>query len=166
MRLLSEQKNISWAPLPNIVRLLALDEMPEVALCSSAYVLAFEGDKILMADLDRGVDIPGGHIDEGETPYQAMRRETHEETGAKIQTAQLFCAQHIQVTCAKPENYRYPYPESYQLMYVSSDFIEGDFVEDEDSNGPLLLSEKQVMQTAWYEKNTALYHYARDILSL
>jgi len=161
--ILIEEKNIEWAPQPNKVRLTLTGEEPEAGLCSSAYVLAFEGDKILMADLDRGVDIPGGHIDPGETPEQAMRRETQEETGAIIGQAQLLGLQQVTLLGDKPVGYAYPYPTSYQLMYFTRDFQMGVFTEDEDSNGPVFIERAHAETIPWIQKNLALYRHALEM---
>lgn len=50
--------------------------------------------KILL--VDRGVEpygwaIPGGYVDENETPLQAAVREVREETAAKIEVVEQFC---------------------------------------------------------------------------
>ena len=121
MKILQTEKNVAWLPQPNKVSFIVSREMPPPALCTSAYVFAFEGDALLMADLDRGVDIPGGHIDSGETPEAAMRRETKEETGATLGAVRMLGYQKITLKGPKPPGYKYPYPESYQIMYHATE---------------------------------------------
>jgi 8-oxo-dGTP diphosphatase len=160
MKIIKLENNISWAPQPNELVLVETDVMPPLELCSSAYVLAFAGDDLLMAELDRGVDIPGGHIDPGEDAETAMRRETQEETGAIIGAASLLAVQKITVAGAKPDIYRYPYPISYQLIYLSSDFRQGAFVKDEDSLGPVMIARDKAADVPWLKNNWNLYELA------
>lgn len=48
-------------------------------------VFLFYGDKIALADItDRGMCIPSGRIEPGETIAQASERECYEETGARL----------------------------------------------------------------------------------
>ena len=51
----------------------------------AALVFPFYGDRIVLADIaTRGWCIPSGHIEPGETPEQAVRRESEEEAGAVL----------------------------------------------------------------------------------
>ena len=163
MSVIQTQNNLSWLPQPNTVVITATTEMPPLELCTAAYVLAFEGNDLLMADLDRGVDIPGGHIDPGETPEQAMRREALEETGATLGPARLFAVQKMTVTGPKPEGYKYPYPVSYQLMYVAQGVTQGTFTSDEDSKGGVMITPEQAKNVPWLQQNRALYDYAASV---
>ena len=160
MKIIKQERNVSWALQPNELVLHECDVLPPLDLCSSAYVLAFAGDYLLMAELDRGVDIPGGHIDPGEDPETAMRRETKEETGAIIGAARLMAVQKITVAGQKPEIYRYPYPVSYQPIYLSSDFRQDTFVKDEDSLGPVMIGRDKAAEVPWLKNNWNLYQLA------
>lgn len=54
--------------------------------CASAFIINPENKKILLvkhSDYSKWLQ-PGGHIEEGETPEEAARREVYEETGIKI----------------------------------------------------------------------------------
>ena len=53
----------------------------------AALVFPFYGDRVVLADIpSRGWCIPSGHIEEGETPAEAVRREAREEAGALLGT--------------------------------------------------------------------------------
>lgn len=160
MTILSKQDNIGWLPQPNTVELLATADLPDLSLCTGAYVFAFDGDRLLMADLDRGVDIPGGHIDPGETPEAAARRETREETGATLGSLRLFAVQKMTLTGDKPEGYKYPFPVSYQLMYLSNSVTPGVFTTDDDSKGAVMIARTEADTVPWIAANRALYDYA------
>jgi len=160
MTVLSRTENIAWLPKPNSAEILLTAELPPAALCTAAYVFAFDGDKLLMADLDRGVDIPGGHIDPGETPEVAMRREVLEETAATIGPARLFAVQKLVCTGEKPDGYKYPFPVSYQLMYVANGVTHGTFTQDEDSKGAIMIAKADAANVPWIENNRPLYDQA------
>lgn len=163
MKILHQQNDIEWLPKPHEVTLIATAEMPPAQLCTSAYVFAFDGDRLLMSDLDRGIDIPGGHIDPGEGPEAAMRREAKEETGATVGPATLFAVQKITLKGPKPEGYAYPYPDSYQLMFLSTRVTPGEFVKDDDSRGGLFIDPSQAKDIPWIQRNRALYDCALDL---
>ncbi len=58
----------------------------EVLPRESAYGIHVEGDKVLLVrpTWSRKWDLPGGRIEEGETPFQSMTREFLEETGYMV----------------------------------------------------------------------------------
>ena len=53
----------------------------------TAYAIAFEGDRFLMVwnEKRNGWEMPGGHVEEGETSEQAAKREFLEESGYAIE---------------------------------------------------------------------------------
>lgn len=53
-------------------------------------ILNSEG-KILIIDEDGAYYLPGGGIDSGETPVEALRREIMEEAGAEMDAASYLC---------------------------------------------------------------------------
>ena len=64
---------------------------------SAARVVVLAGDEVLLqGDTDPGIpgsrfwQTPGGGIDPGETPREAAVRETHEETGLRIDPGELL----------------------------------------------------------------------------
>lgn len=73
--------------------------MPPKRLISAALAFVFEGERLLLASIKarswesggkvRTWDLPGGHLERGETPEPAMRREVLEETGAVVGSAAL-----------------------------------------------------------------------------
>lgn len=68
---------------------------------------------------ERGWDIPGGHLEPGETAEQAMCREVLEETGRIVKPVKQFGYQHIRIEGEVPDDYRYPTPAGYQLFFLA-----------------------------------------------
>lgn len=51
---------------------------------SAVFMIAFEGDRMLAIQNERGWDIPGGFVEVGESVEEALRRELVEEGGASV----------------------------------------------------------------------------------
>lgn len=67
-------------------------EMPARELVSAVFLVGFKGGNVLAARNERGWDIPGGHLEEGESLLAGLRREVREEAGATFEKAVPFAA--------------------------------------------------------------------------
>lgn len=84
-------------------------------------IYIFQDDKLLLTNIkSRGWDLPGGHIEPGETPRAAVIRELHEETGAVAKRLGLIGYLKITNQAANERNKRYP-KESCILIYRGYD---------------------------------------------
>lgn len=75
---------VSWGATRATFLPVGVSVPAEVAV-NAAMVFAMQDGNFVVADIrGRGWCIPGGHIEAGETPEQAVRRETYEEIGATL----------------------------------------------------------------------------------
>lgn len=114
--------DVGYMPKPNLVEIILTDEVADARLTKTAFIIpVFDNGDILLAFNpadNRGVEIAGGHVEEGETLEQAAVRECLEEVGCHV--VDLTPIGYLRLTCLGeiPEGYRYPHPVSYQQFYA------------------------------------------------
>jgi len=161
MQILGVGYNIAWLPLPNEIALILDDQLPPIPAITSALALAFDGERILMTNLrQRGWDIPGGHLEPGETPEAAMRREVMEEAGALLTDVQLLGYQRIRLLGQVPDGYRYPYPDSYQILYLARVAELVAFAGTEEASQRAFFAPTAAEELTWVRENRLMYDQA------
>ena len=78
---------VYWHAWDSDATFLPGHELPSASagLLWAVLVILYYGDKLVLADIaGRGLCIPSGKVEDGETIDQAVEREVHEETGATI----------------------------------------------------------------------------------
>lgn len=157
----------------NIVEIYLSDELPDLTLCTSAYGFVFKDGMFLQTELregerpERRLDIPGGHIDERETPDQAAIRETFEETGVHIDNAKLVAVIKITNNKSKEESsLEYPYPVSYMLFYLCDFVTEEVFEGNEDTHGRVWVSPKDFPSSIWCKENKILFNRVLNLINI
>ncbi len=93
---------------------------PREYISSARAIVLREGSLLLVDDRD-GVRhvLPGGRLEDDETPEQALHREIAEETGWQIGGVRPLGFLHFQHLTPKPQGYRYPYPNFLQVVYAA-----------------------------------------------
>lgn len=81
---------LQWLAPGSLARLFAASRFPTGVRCSSSAGLIYNdrGQMLLVRVIKRGWDIPGGHLDPGESPTEALVRETAEEAGIEVEGAE------------------------------------------------------------------------------
>lgn len=165
MEVIAIERDIQWLPLPNEAALVLGDALPPLPLITSALALAFDGQRLLMTNLQqRDWDIPGGHLEADETPEEAMRREVFEESGALLGDVRLLAYHHIRLLGAVPTGYRYPYPDSYQVLYLAQVLALHDFEATEETSARAFFRPDESMKLRWVIENKPVYEAALRIV--
>ncbi|TDE60337.1 NUDIX hydrolase [Nonomuraea mesophila] len=111
---------LPYIPVAHRMDLMRSASVPplEQTTCAFAFVADRTG-RTLMTRVDgRGWDIPGGHLEPGETAADAAVRELYEETGLRLSPSALsvFAWERIELLAPAPDGYRYP-PLTYMVMF-------------------------------------------------
>jgi len=161
MPVLRHEVDVPWMPLPNEVVLESGDVLPPRETITAAFVFAFSGDRLLFANLvRRGLEIPGGHLEPGESPEDAAVREAREETGARVRDLKPLAWQRHEIRAPRPEGYPFPYPTTHMVFFVGRVQELNPFVPDDESLGRQLLTRNEADRLPWVERSRTLFEVA------
>ncbi|HUR04035.1 MAG TPA: NUDIX hydrolase [Nonomuraea sp.] len=102
-----------WIPVPHRLEVVLSSRLPPTGEITTAFaVVRDDAGRMLLTCVDRegrGWDMPGGHLEAGESPVDAAVRELAEETGLVLAADELsvFAWLRIELTGPVPEGYRY-----------------------------------------------------------
>src|SRR3989344_9274022 len=119
----------------------------EKAEISAVFLIGFIGEKIVAARNERGWDIPGGHLEEGEEPIDGLRREAEEEAGVSFVDAVPYAKS---LTSNKGK-----YRGKFMVVFVSNSCKLEDFTPKPDALERDLLDTETLIER---------YHGEKDLL--
>lgn len=94
------------------------DEIPPTDLVTSVRGIVLLDDSVVVMENEDGLHfMPGGRIEPDESFIDALGREIREECGLTVDSAQLLGFLHFRHRQPEPENYSYPYPNMFHLIY-------------------------------------------------
>lgn len=118
---MKKYSGISWLQKEATLTTITNEEMNNLSIekgkTTSAFCFIFEGNQVILlehANSKRGYDIPGGHLENNETPLEAMEREVLEEVGCLIKNIKPIGCQIIEKLY--PEE-KYPDLISNQMFF-------------------------------------------------
>ncbi len=157
-RILQIEQNLSWLPQPNEGRIVLSSQLPPGEMIATALVLAFDRERLLQTHLAaRGWDIVGGHIEPGESPEEAARREAYEEAGARLKELHVLGYQRLRLLGPRPASYGYSYPDSYQVFYWAQIEALDEFIPTEEARARALFAPDEARELPFVRTLRELY---------
>lgn len=142
MKIVFVDRNVPYLPLPNYVEVVLTDELSPVDLTKTAFVVPVcdDGSIILANNVRRGLEISGGHIEDGETPEEAACREALEEVGCEVTDVVPIGYLRMVSEGEVPADYAYPHPISYQQFFAGRVTAINEYQPNEECNVPVRTS--------------------------
>ncbi|MDB5204397.1 MAG: hypothetical protein JWP09_425 [Candidatus Taylorbacteria bacterium] len=131
------------------------DIMPPVELVTAVFGFAIKDGKLLLGKFNKATrkdcayDMVGGHVEKDESIENALSREFIEEVSVKIKPIRLLGHIKFVEDAPKPEDYKYPYPESYMLIYKCDIIEELDFKENNESVERVYFGREELKRSKW-----------------
>jgi 8-oxo-dGTP pyrophosphatase MutT (NUDIX family) len=144
------RSDVGYLISPNRVELILDDCNTRRDVTRTSFVIpVMEDGSIVMATSqndDRGVEVPGGHIEEGERMDEAAIRECHEETGARVVDCKPIGHLRMISQGVAPEGWRYPHPLGYQMFHAARVASIDEYVENRECRRPTIVSDISILR--------------------
>lgn len=151
------RKNVPWMPSPNICEFIPSNPL-NVELVTSCFVFAFHEEKLLIIQhITRGLEVPGGHRESGESIEEAALRELDEEGAVTLKNLRTVGHFKLSLLAEKPEGYKYPYPESAQAFFTADVDKIKDFTPNIDSLDRFFVTKEEALTLEWIKRNITVY---------
>lgn len=156
---------VNWGEARVKLTWKAGSSLPDRKLITSVHGFCFQGDQLLLVDLNhRGWDFPGGHIEAGENPEDCFKREAMEEGYIEGNCRLLGC-----ITVDHCENILWNkesgYPKlGYQVFYQMDIEQIHPFQAEFESERRIFIKPEQVAE--YYHDWNELYQKILDLAGL
>jgi len=132
---------------------LGTSTIPAIKEVLTSHCVPFTADdKVVAVDIiGRGIDIPGGHIDEGETAVEAMQREVKEESQITITHPVLIDVWRLSSTNSALGIAQKP----YLLLYAADVKSMNDFCSSDEASARLVLDPEDFIAQYFGDKQQA-----------
>jgi len=132
---------------------LGVDFVPDIQKTLTSHCIPFTTDgKIVAVNIiNRGIDIPGGHIEENETAIEAMQRETQEEAKVSVTNPVLIDVWRLVST----NNQLGLLQKPYLLLYAADIISMEDFTPNEETDKRLILEPDDFIEKYFGDKQQA-----------
>lgn len=157
--------NLSYVPLPNTSELVLTADLPPQRLTPTAFLLPYldDGSLVMATNRRRGVEIPGGHVEPGETLSEAAAREALEEAGCEVRDIRPIGFQRLVSQGTAPEGHRYPFPVSFQ-QYFAARIVRKHGIADNDEVLQPTVVPDHMSEAVMNGIQLALHRHARELL--
>ena len=116
-------ESVTWGngTIPLLVKYYLGNEQPPLKYVSSIRAIVFRDRAALVVTDHQGqmYILPGGRVEKGEVPLEALKREVLEETGWTLLKTEMLGFMHFHHLGPKPDNYEYPYPDFIWPIYIA-----------------------------------------------
>ena len=136
-------------------------ELPPPEQIATAIGVVFDGDNLVLVEHAKygGLQPPGGHLDPGETVFDAVRREVLEEALVEVDAVQFIGYERIEPLFEIPDDYRYTVP-SYQAFFAATTARMLPFAPHAEAKARHVLPPAEARACDWVTDIPELYEHA------
>ena len=150
------KKDLPWMEKPNVMETWVSDVLPPHELVTAVFGFALKDGKLLLGEFkseervkNSRFDMVGGHVEKGESFEDALAREFIEEVSVRIKPLNLLGYFKLINLSPNPQESKYPYPESYMLVYKCDIIEELEFKENTETSGRGYFSRDELKKSNW-----------------